>query len=251
MTDDLDATTRLEHAITALTTTTPHVLHREDEQARHDTDQAHLEHIRYLRKRLTRARDDEDRDRIRCAMTEAGTRHRDRRAALRAELTATPSLLEQLIEAVHSTSGTGNGSRGVHRSPLNTAAVELLHDIRRSIGTDDTDPTTPLLTWAYTVTIDTDQAAAHAERWLDTARDILDPNRRIEAKAACPLCHTRHVWITEGHERIRRAAIQINLTTRTARCIAPGCTGHWDRDHIDLLARVLEQDINERTRALT
>lgn len=239
MTEPLDTTHRLTHAIAALTTPAIHVLQRDHTDAREDLDHTHLNHIRYLRRRHDHT-PAHARGQWLLAMAVAGQQHRARRAALRPELVTTPSLIDQLHDAVHGTGGT-NGARGAgaHRSPIGLAAAELLHDITRTTGT----PTTQLATWQPD---DLDQAANHAERWLRDAHTILKPARWSEAKAACPICHTRHVWITEHGERIRKAAIQINLSTGEATCIAPSCTGHWPRERLDLLARVLEQDADER-----
>ena len=252
MAEDLDATTRLAHAIASLTSNAPVVLRRDDATARAELDREHVERIAYLRRRHTEARARRDKAGMRRwinAMTIAGNKHRERRAALIPEISATPSLVEQLLDAVASTSGSGNGSRGVHRSPLNAAAVELLQSMRITAGRYAPDLVTSLRTWAEILddtAVDIDECATLAERWLVEALDILEPYRRIEAKAACPVCTARHGWVREGGERIRRAAIQIDLPKREAHCIAPGCTGRWDRARFELLASILRQDVDER-----
>lgn len=241
MNEDLDATTRLTHAITALTSTTPHVLHRDGQDARHDVDEAHLDHIRYLRKRLTRARDDEDEDRIRCAMRTAGQAHRARRAALRAEIASTPSLIEQLHDAVHGTGGTnGAHGKGAYRAAIGLAATQLLHDIRRTIGQRDGDLTDHLRAWQPE---DLNQAADIAQHWPAEAQAILDPPNTRTAPGACPRCGETWIWTTEGDERIRRGAIQIRTHQDQSKdhavCLNPRCDGHWPRTHWDLLSAAL------------
>ena len=177
------------------------------------------------------------------AMTRAGHAHRQQRARLTEALDATsadlPPLLEQLVDAVTSTGGAGNGARGVHRSPLNTTAVEVLADIRAAIGHRDGDLATLLRAWQPT---DIPAAADRAERWVLEARAIVTPARWTEAARPCPACDTRHVWVDEDGSRIRKAAIQVNLTAGYAACIAPACGTTWDRTRFTLLAAALEQD---------
>lgn len=247
MVEDLDATTptqRIARAVAALVGNSPHLLDRGRDTARADADAAHVAHIRYLRRRLELARDDVDRARILCDAREAGRRHRVRRAARAAVLGRTPSIVEQLLDAVHSRSGGGTGTGGVHRSPFNAAAVALLHRIRRTVATDDRDPTAALRAFAAELEHSAEDATA-AEEWLAEARMILEPEARIEANGPCPVCGERYVHVTEGGERIRRSAVQINLTTREGRCYAPSCTGYWDSGRIELLASILRQDAAE------
>lgn len=250
--EDLDATTRLAHAIAALTTRAPVVLRRGADIIRAELDAEHLEHIAYLRRRHADARARGDKAGMRRwidAMTIAGNKHRDRRAALIPAITATPSLVEQLHDAVTSTSGAGSGGRGVHRSPLNAAAVELLQSMRITAGRYAPDLRTSLQQWAEILdetVVDVDELAAIAERWLVEALAILEPSRTIEAKGPCPLCGNRWVMVGTGRDRIRRAAIQIDLTKREGRCLHPSCTGRWDSGRVELLASILRQDADER-----
>lgn len=252
MAEDLDATTRLAHAVAALTTRSPVVLHRDDSTARAELDRDHVERIAYLRRRHAEARARRDKAGMRRwinAMTIAGQQHRERRAALVPELVAAPSLVEEVIARVTSASGSGNGSRGVHRSPLNAAAVELLQSMRITAGRYAPELRTSLQHWAEVLdesAVDIAECAALAERWLADAMAIVNPHRFTEANGPCPICGNRWVWVGQGRDRIRRAAIQIDLTMREGRCLAPGCTGRWDSGRVELLASILRQDVDDR-----
>lgn len=246
----LDAALRLTVAIDQLTQPGHHTLDRNatlTAQARTEADTAHLGHCRVLRWKLTQARDQHDHDRLTGALREAGRRHRAHRASLTAQHAVLPSLLDQLVDAVESTGGSGSASRGVHRSPLNAAASELITDIARTISCRHFDNHRSICLRDWAGDFDRDLAdAEHAERWVTDARAIIEPARYTEAKAPCPICHTRRVRVIENGEPVIKAAIQVNLTRGHATCIAPGCTGRWDRAHFKLLAGILEQDRDER-----
>lgn len=248
MTEPLDPDTahlRLSVAIDQLLQPGHEQLDRDPHETRtaiRDIGRQHLDHIRYLTKRLTDARDRDDQtsaERAQCAIRQAGHSYRGRRTALHTTSAVLPSLLEQLIDAVHSTNGAGNGSRGVHRSPLNSTAVELLAAIRTQVADRDGPLDAALRKW---IPADPDHAVEHAERWVHEARALLYPARWTEAKRACPVCGNRHVWITDDGQRIRKAAIQVNLTERYAACIEPSCDGWWPRERFELLAAALEEE---------
>jgi hypothetical protein len=241
--DTTTARHALDTAIAQLTQPGEHHLQRDSTALRHqirDHDTAHLRHIRVLATRYRDAlhRGNEDgADRALCGMRIAGEQHRRRRAALTTTTAPTPSLLHQLHDAISSTSGTGNGARGVHRSPLNTSAIEVLADIYRATGTTTPDDAAAALkTWPASAG---DGDTARVERWVVEARAIVSPARWTEAKRPCPACGNRHAWIREDGQRIRKAAIQVNLTEGYAACIAPSCTAWWPRDRFDLLAAAL------------
>jgi hypothetical protein len=240
---------RLHNAVAALTEpgTEPVLRDQPSIRARQaELDVEHRAHIAYLRRRLTHARDELDIDRIHCAMREAGHAHRTRRAALTADAATTASLLDQLIDAVHSAAGAGNGSRGVHRSPMNAAAAELLADIERTVGIGPRpQPASDTLEHRLRIW-DPDDHFAAAElvgQWAAAARSILDPPRSLEGTGPCPVCGERWVWTWEGDERIRRAAIRMVLTGSKADdfavCLNPSCATRWPRTHWDLLAAAL------------
>lgn len=243
----IDAALRLNVAIDQLVQPGHATLDRSPKliaQAQDEADTAHLHHVRVIRWKLTQTRDDHGRDRLLCALREAGRRQREHRTALTALHAVLPSLLDQLYDAVESTGGTGDRARGANRSPLNTAAAELLHTIRATTGHRAHSALADHLR-AWTPA-DPEAGAADAQRWVDEARQIVEPARYTEARAPCPVCHTRRVTVTEDGQRVVKAAIQINLTRGIATCIAPGCTGRWDRSHFIFLAGVLEQDRDER-----
>lgn len=167
-----------------------------------------------------------------------------------AQLTTTtgeiPSLLAQLEAAVEGTGGTnGAPGAGAHRSPIGLEAAELLGQISRTVAHRTGPLANSIRTWAATDRADPDQA----EHWVATARDIVNPTRSFEVRGACPLCGRRRVWTTDPTTgtRVRRAALQVSYATRSARCIAPGCTGHWADGYLDHLAAVVQQDRDERS----
>jgi len=261
VTPDPTARLRLDVALDQLLNPETTPLDRDHKAARgllRAANQAHLDRIRELTRRLRHAHRNPlvgtDRDgrsnqtkqlnAIHTDLRAAGARHRARRAELtiRLDLAAgeLPPLLEALEEAVMSTGGAGNASRGVHRSPLNSSAVEVLADIERATGHRVGPLADSLRAWQPE---DVDAAADRAERWVVEARAIINPSRWMEAKRSCPACGTRHVWVAEdGGQRIRKAALQVNLTDGHAACIAPACGAHWDRTRIPLLVAALEQD---------
>lgn len=222
-----------------------------------------------------------DRDLIRAVNTEAATEHRDQLARYRRHLAVyaareddagvrrvqalidrrealhraaieqrrvaeavVPSLLDRLLEAVHGSGGSnGANGAGAHRSPIGLAAAELLADIGAAIAWQRDRPLADRLrAWAAVPYETADQDAQLVEAWVTTGRAIIEPPRMSEARAACPNCGTRHVTVIEDGERVRKAAISINLTDGYAVCLNRACGTRWDRDHFDLLAAVLRQD---------
>lgn len=247
---DLDATIRLTAAVAALTEPTVQPLDRSPsatKAARTAADEAHVQRIRRLRAWLVTARVRDDQAGIAHALealVEAGTAHRDHRAALTTPTATIPSLLDRLHDAVQSSGGAGNGGRGVHRAPLGLDAAELLAHIQRATAHRDGPLADTLRAWRPE---DPDHGAALAEQWAVAARAIVEPARRMEAKGACPRCSLRHVWVREGDERVRKAAIQIHVhpgqqARDYAQCINPACDGRWARSHWDLLAAALRAD---------
>lgn len=247
---DMPAALRLSVAIDELTQPGIHQLDRDHAAARdqlRNVNRIHVEHIRMLRARHTYATERGNIDgaeRALCAMRTAGAIHRRHlrrlHAGLRPITAYLPSLLAQVDEAVHSTNGSGNGSRGAHRSPLNTTAVELLAAIRRTTRAADGQPTYNALTaWQPD---DPEAAVEDARRWVMEARAIVSPARWSEAIRPCPACRNRHVIVTEDGQKIRKAAIQINLTDRYAACIHPSCEAWWPPERFTLLAAALSQD---------
>ena len=244
--DPANAHLRLQVALDQLLQPEHHQLDRDPADTRDLLRQANRDHLARIRDLTRRLRDANPTTArlIRADLQAAGERHRTRRAQLAARLRPTtavlPPLLAQLHDAVTSATGAGNGARGPHRSPLNSTAVELLDDIRRTLGADRASPLyNELERWRPA---DLPAAADRAERWVLDARAIVTPARWTEAARPCPACRTRHVWVVEDGGRIRKAAIQVNLTDGYAACIAPACSAWWDRTRFSLLAAALEQE---------
>jgi hypothetical protein len=176
----------------------------------------HIAHVRYLRRRLRLAGakgDEVEAERAVCAMTQAGERYRATKGALTAVRSSAPSLLEQLVDAVHSTNGAGNGSRGAHRSPLNSAAVELLAVLRRAIPVhhgplrlDDAQLRHDLRCWRPA---DEVAAVEQLHGWAAAIREITEPRRLVELNGPCPACGERWIWAREAGERVRRSAVHV------------------------------------------
>ena len=241
--------TRYAAALSALVDPAPKLLMREPAATRAqlaDLAAQHLGHVRYLRGRLRLAGARNDAvaaERAVCAMTAAGERYRARRAALTASETSPPSLIEQLVDAVHSTSGAGNGSRGVHRSPLNAAAVELIAVVRRAVGAGrDDDLAAALRAWQPE---DDLAAAAQLETWAAAISALFDPPRNLEGTSPCPACGERWVRVREDDEWHRQAAIRIvihptgNPADDYAECLAAKCRARWERARWNLLAAAM------------
>lgn len=161
-----------------------------------------------------------------------------------------PSLLARLQAAVESTQGHGSHGGGTHRSPIGLDAAELLGNIERTVG-----PGVVLHTrvrgWALTQIRDDDldrvvDAAGLAGGWVDEARAIVEPDRTFEVAGACPVCRQRYVWVATDDGPIRKAALQITYSSRSARCINPSCSGRWPYEYLDHLARVVVQDRQDR-----
>ena len=234
----------------ALTDSDRDAIRATNAQARSDHD----ERMAVLRARhaaYSTRRDAAGMRRTLAAIIERETAHRAAIEQRRIAEAVVPSLLDRLMEAVHGSGGSNGASgAGAHRSPIGLAAAELLAEIRRctSWRPDQLDDDGRPITLSFTVRA---WAAIHpddlftvelVEMWVATGRAIIEPPRMAEARAACPNCGTRHVYVVEDGERVRRAAISINLSAGYAKWLSPSCGTTWDRDHFDLLAAVLRQD---------
>jgi hypothetical protein len=259
----LAARLQLEVAIQQLVTPAVQQLdrsRRETDPAVADTEAAaartHHEQMTALRARYVHAlrrRDDLATRRTLATLVACESNYKRQRAARAAASATIPSLLDQLHAAVESSQGVGI-SAGVHRSPIGLNAAELLGHIQRTVGhrPDGPQPLTERLQhWARETARRADAAelleqATLAERWVVDARAIVQPDRGFEIRGACPLCGTRYVWVQDGDERVQKAALQVSYATRSARCIARGCTGHWAPEYLEHLTRVVVQDRDER-----
>lgn len=249
--------TRYADALAALIDPTPDTLMRETAPTRArlaELAEQHLAHVRYLRRRLRLAgakNDDVAAERAVCAMTQAGERYRTTKAALTAPEPDPPSLLEQLLDAVHGTGGNnGAAGAGVHRSPVALGALDLVLAIRRHLGVyRDVDLWAALRAWQPA---DEVTAAAQLDTWAAAIVALLDPPHNLEGVAPCPACGERYVRVQEGDEWIRRAAIRI-VIHRTgsplddyAVCLAEACGQRWPRIRWNLLAAAMTVDDQAR-----
>lgn len=168
----------------------------------------------------------------------------------------TPPLLDQLIDAVESSSGGGTvPAAGVHRAPIGLAAAELLAHIQRTTRARTVaDLGEHLRAWArdagHWQTDDPARLlvnAALAQQWAADAHNLLNPQRPLTLAEPCPHCQRSIVHVRDDTgEVVRRAALQIDRNDGSARCIGPGCGAVWTTEHLPLLASVLEEQARER-----
>lgn len=209
----------------------------------------HRDQIARYRRHLalyTERRDNDGIRRVTALIDHRETLHRAAIEQRRTVEAVVPSLLDRLLDAVQSSSSTGGAaSAGATRSPIGLAAAELLADIGRVVSCREIHKHRGLCIRLWAADLDA-QDPDVAEQWVTTGRAIIEPARMSEARAACPNCGTRHVTVIEDGERVRKAAISINLTEGYAQCLNRACGTRWDRDHFDLLAAVLRQDQEAR-----
>jgi hypothetical protein len=178
--------------------------------------------------------------------------HERRRQAREAQAQArrgdVPSLLEQVRDAVTSSTGSGHrSSSGPHRSPIGLTAAELLGEIERTVGHRYTTALHRDV-WAWVRTHAANPATVDTlSGWVSRARGVVDPPRPVALAAPCPQCGraVAHV-VDDTGERVRRPALQIDRVTGNATCLTPGCDAVWTPDRWPLLARVLRQQARER-----
>ena len=256
----LDAFLALEVAVQQLLTPSVEDLDRSRPEADRATAEvleaarlAHDERMLQLRAAHAAARTRRDKAAARRAMSRiiaAETEYRAEVAARTRTAVVVPSLLARVQAAVESTRGHGSRGGGVHRSPIGLDAAELVGRIERTVGDRGPLLHVGVRHWAYeqrhtdpdTLTA----AAAAATRWVEDARGIVEPDRTDEIRGACPICRARWVWVERDGERVRKGALQLSYATRSARCINPQCDGRWGYEFLDHLARVVEQDVDER-----
>lgn len=167
------------------------------------------------------------------------------RAAHEAEV---PSLLDQVREAVESSSGGGTSSAGPNRSPIGLGAAELLHTIERyTAAPRDIYLPAHVQAWAAARggvpgVDDVTPAAQHAEQWVEQARAILTPPKRWTHPGACPACGKTTAYVAdETGQQVRRPALELNRADASARCLRCGAT--WKGEgQLRSLARVLEDE---------
>jgi hypothetical protein len=181
--------------------------------------------------------------RRRAAAADAG------RSARRAH---TPSLLEQLLDALPGSANTDHSApgTGAHRAALALNVLDLIHSMQRAVGNrDHTHLAQDLRAWAArsgewrtsNVTY-LEHAASWAETWVTTGRSLLDPPRRWSLPAACPQCGHAIAYVRDdSNEIVRRPALELDRTTGEARCLTHGCGARWAPEQLLFLARLLEQ----------
>jgi hypothetical protein len=169
---------------------------------------------------------------------------------------ASPCLLDQLDDALCSSSSRGGASSNRQSAPLALDVVILLSEIDRALyrgiaGRVKTLPharATLMRRWAaqsgtwrannpaYLV-----YAAGLAEQWVVRANAILAPHppTREPYGQACPHCGTTTVFIVapEGDQRVQRSALYLDTERVAVLCRA--CGDSWDTNHLDFLATLL------------
>lgn len=241
----LDRPTLLDYARNLLASQTrevPREAPLTDDEDRETTERMRMRHGVLLRNRQpAQAR------RVLAHLIAHERARQDRAAAYLVAQGHVPSLLEQVCDAVESSSGSGHRtSRGVHRAAIGLSAADLISDIEREVGKG---PRAALVrrVWAW-VRVNHSNAAAvdTIEGWVTRARAVVDPPRPVGLVAACPRCRRRVVHVEDAGERVRRPALQVDRTTGEARCIAPGCGAQWGPQFLVHLAQVIEQQQRER-----
>jgi hypothetical protein len=221
-------------------------------------DDEHAAAMAELRTRHAAQRRRRDRAGMRRTLSALIARERLHQAAARGRETReadVPSLLDQLHDAVWSTQGGGGAAAGVHRWHYGVDAAELLAEIRRAVAARPHDPL-PLRVrswaslaghWRTTAPQRLLDAAVAAESWVRSARDVLNPRRRMTAVGACPDCGVAVVHQADDTgDTVRRPALEIDVSSGWARCLAHGCGATWSPERLPLLASVLEQQAGER-----
>lgn len=232
--------TDLAQSIAELTQPTTHDLHR---VPANDTQRAEMERAerKALRDQVHALRERQMHQAIDALLR----RHGAELAGRTTSTAAVPSLLDQLADAVQGSGGSnGAGGAGAYRAAIGLAAAGLLAGIRQYIGCHTPDLALGLRDWAALIQNDPalwDMAEQEriAEGWVVQAKAIVEPPRWSEIPAECPMCRTRYVWVYEDGERVRRAALRINLTEGFAECGSLECGARWDEDHLRDLAGLL------------
>lgn len=167
--------------------------------------------------------------------------------------TETPPLLEQIRDAVESSNSTGQTSGTSHPAPIGLAAAALLHDIEATVGRTDPTLVSDVRRWsARAITNRATQpdqlldAAVLAERWVTSARQLLNPEKRYRPvrDAACPVCRNSHARITVEGERRREPALVVDAVLGWTTCRA--CHEQWPPEMGQWLGELLAQQRAER-----
>lgn len=169
------------------------------------------------------------------------------------------SLLDQLEDAVESSSSRGGKAASVYKSPAHLDVLALLGDIDRKIAIG-------LRSVGYRGRLDSPRAqkikiwASHAAEWRAVRRDylhesifdvrrwvtrgenILTPDpQTIETRAQpCPQCkgRTAMVWNADLGESVQRPSLYLDMATMTVYCRC--CGEQWPSSMFGFLRRLLE-----------
>lgn len=253
---ELDARLRLDTAVAALTQPTVEKLDRDDPRsdsraaqlALADRRQAALDE-EYEQRLVTKHADLLNRKHAAQArhVLAALIAHRlariDRQLQQRTVRAEIPSLLDQVRDAVQSSSGGGgSGSVGPNRSPIGLGAAELLHAIARATAAPRGSYLPAWVQAWATTPDDVDAAADSAEQWIEQAQAILTPPKRWTHPGACPACGKTTAYVAdESGQQVRRPALELNRADATARCLR--CGASWKGEgQLRSLARVLEDE---------
>lgn len=158
-----------------------------------------------------------------------------------------PSLLDRVMDAIESSSGTGGRTRSYgQRSPIGLGAAALVADIEAVVGGG---PRTqlPRRTWGWAVRHAADPRTAETlTGWLDRALAAVEPSRPVDLAAPCPACGQRFAWLPDDTGQVvRTAALRVDRDSGWARCVARplgnACRASWSPGQLTLLAQVIEQ----------
>lgn len=170
-------------------------------------------------------------------LTAHADRVRRRRAGQQVGHGRVPALLDQVVDAIESSSGSGHRTAaGPHRSPIGLSAAALVADIERHVGGG---PRRELVSrcWAWVRSGPAD--AQVLAGWVSRAHAVIDPPRPVELAAPCPQCGVAVVHTPDDSgERVRRPALAIDRVSGTVSCC--GCRASWGPDLWEFLARVLD-----------
>lgn len=161
---------------------------------------------------------------------------------------AAPALLTQLVRELTGMEATEGSFSARSRPPLRLDAVQLLTDIDREVGARGTPERIDAVhRWGQTCAsaltgaamVD---AAALAESWLRSVRELLDPAPKRRVSAPCPACGATKVWSHEDRdngEHYARPALTIDEPS--ASCLCDACGARWGIELWEHLRQVLEQ----------
>lgn len=257
---DLDAARlRLDVAVQQLIQPSTEKLNRDRPEHHPDAADIQAEHDAEIARLQRRLRDQQSRrDHDAMTYTERRIEQLAERARARTvQQTQLPSLIDLLQdELAASTSRGGAPSAGATRSLLALPIAELLGDIRHTLRTARPAPprhaplAEQLRAWNQNAghwrTEHPDylaHAADQAEKWVHTARTLLNPPRTFGLVGECPACghRTAHVRDDTG-EWIRKDALQVSYADETARCVRPACGATWPREKWGLLGGAITHD---------